>query len=194
MGKVLVLGNVPQEVRTDQLPSSYYRTYGSDIFVPPIIKSSKSLDLWNVSINSENDAGIYNITFTDESRIDNTLREIEKSINDIVEIEFDWDGRGFERPTELTLTNAIKIVKELLKQVDSDNYPWFSPFAYSDEDGYVCIGWQNENRALYFHTKNDNADYRKIWHSADNIKLGSEEGDLNPQNYLSLWKWLIDEQ
>ena len=50
-------------------------------------------------------------------KLDRTLQEIEKSINDIVEIEFDWDERrGFEKPTELTLTNAIKIVKELLPQ------------------------------------------------------------------------------
>ncbi len=129
-------------------------------------------------------------------KLDRTLQKIEKSINDIsindiVEIEFDWDGRGFEKPTKLTLTNAIKIVKELLKQVDSDDCLWFSPFAYSNEDGYVCIGWQNENKALHFHTKNDDMDYRKIWCSANNVKSESEEGHLNPQNCLSLWKWLI---
>lgn len=121
---------------------------------------------------------------------DNTLQKIEKSIIDIVEIEFDWDGRGFEKPTYLTLANAIKIVKELHKQVDAENCLWFSPFAYSNEDGYVCIGWENENRALHFHTKNDDMDYRKIWRSPNN-KSGFEKGHLNPQNCLSLWKWLI---
>ncbi len=54
-------------------------------------------------------------------KLDNTLQEIDKSIIDIVDIEFDWDGE--ER----------------------------SP----------------------------------------NNKSGSEEGHLNPQNCLSLWKWLI---
>ena len=126
-------------------------------------------------------------------KLDHTLQEIEKSINDIVDIEFDWDGRGFEKPSKLSLTNAIKIVKELLKQVDSDDCLWFSPFAYSNEDGYVCIGWQNENRSLHFHTKNDDMDYRKIWGSVNSVKSGSEEGHLNPQNCLSLWKWLIIE-
>ncbi len=127
-------------------------------------------------------------------KLDNTLQEIEKSINDIVDIEFDWEGRGFEKPTKLTLTNAIKIVKELLKQVDSEDCLWFSPFAYSNEDGYVCIGWQNQNQALHFHIKNENMDYRKIWRSANSVKSGSEEGYLNPQNCLLLWKWLINEQ
>ncbi len=126
-------------------------------------------------------------------KLDRTLQEIEKSINDIVDIEFDWDGRGFEKPTELSLTNAVKIVKELLKQVDSDDCPWFSPFAYSNEDGYVCIGWQDKGKALHFHIKNDDMDYRKIWNSANNVKSGSEKGYLNPQICLSLWEWLIIE-
>lgn len=136
----------------------------------------------------------YNINFTTENQIDDTLQEIEKSINDIVDIEFDWDGRGFEKPTELTLTNAVKIVKELLKQVNSDGCLWFSPYAYSNEDGYVCIGWHNEGQALHFHIKNDDMDYRKIPNSANDVESGSEEGHLNPQDCLSLWKWLINEQ
>ncbi len=124
-------------------------------------------------------------------KLDRTLQEIEKSINDIVDIEFDWDGRGFEKPTELTLINAVKIVKELLKQVDSDDCLWFSPFAYSNEDGYVCIGWHHEDKALHFRIKNNDMNYRKIWSSSDKTK--SEKKQLNLQNCISLWKWLIIE-
>ena len=142
---------------------------------------------------SEKYSDTYNINFTTESRIDDTLQEIEKSINDIVDIEFDWEGRGFEKPTELTLSNAVKIVKELLKQVNSDGCLWFSPYAYSNEDGYVCIGWHNEGQALHFHIKNNDMDYRKISNSANDVESGSEEGHLNPQDCLSLWKWLINE-
>ena len=187
-------GSVPQEVRTDQLPSSSYRIYGSGVFVSDrIIKSSRSLNLWNVFIDSEKYSGTYNIIFTTESRIDNTLQEIEKSINDIVDIEFDWDGRGFEKPSKLTLSNALNIMNQLLEKVDSNGYLWFNPFIYSNEDGYVCIGWHNESQALHFHIKNDDMDYRKIWCSANNVKSGSKEGYLNSQNCISLWKWLINE-
>ena len=176
----------------EELPGSYRNivfVFDSDRSIQP----SRSLNLWNVFIDSEKYSGPYNISFTTENRIDSTLQEIKKSINDIVNIEFDWEGRGFEKPNELTLSNALNIMNQLLEKVDSNGYLWFNPFIYSNEDGYICIGWHNKNQALHFHIKNDNMDYRRIWYSANNVKSGSEEGHLNPDNCLSLWKWLINE-
>ena len=121
-------------------------------------------------------------------RLDDTT----SSFNDIVNIKFDWDGREFEKPNALTLSNALNIMNRLLEKVDSNGCLWFNPFIYSNEDGYICIGWHNKNQALHFHIKNDNMDYRRIWRSSNNVESGSEEGPLNPRNCLSLWKWLIN--
>jgi len=128
---------------------------------------------------------------------DREVEKVEKSINDIVDIDFDWVGRGFEKPTNLTLTNAIDIVKGLLGQVYSEHCDehsmWFSPSAYSDESGYVYIGWQKKGGSLYFCVKDDEMEYSKSSLSSDEGESGYESGQLNIENCLLLWKRFINE-
>ncbi|RKU12697.1 hypothetical protein C6501_10460 [Candidatus Poribacteria bacterium] len=140
--------------------------------------SEKSPDTHKVTIASEK----YSI-----------LQEIEQSINNIVDIEFDWEGKRFEKPSSETLSDAIDLMKSLLLQIYLNNdlwSKWFDPFIYSNEVGYICIGWHYEDKALHFRIKNNDMNYRKIWSSSGKTK--SEKKQLNLQNCISLWKWLIE--
>ena len=117
------------------------------------------------------------------------LETIDKDLQLLSEINENSDNQGFEAPSEMTLTNARKIMKHLLERVDYEQCPWTNPFTYSDEFSYVSMEWHQENRALHFDIKEDDMQYTRIWGRKDNIE--SETSNLGTHNCLSLWKWLI---
>ena len=55
---------------------------------------------------------------------------IEKDINSILEIDFDWEGSGLEKPLHQSLDFACKFMKSLVDRVFSDEElatQWISP-------------------------------------------------------------------
>ena len=69
---------------------------------------------------------------------------------------------------------------------------WVEPFIYSDEDGCICTGWYNGNKSLYIHIGSNSLTYRKKLTSVDDMQ--SEEGNLDYENCILIWKWLINDE
>ena len=76
--------------------------------------------------------------------------------------------------------------------ITSAGHEWLTPFISSDEDGYITVSWYREKRTLHIEIEENEAEYTKISRINNNIKMEADFLDCNI--YLTLWKWLLDEQ
>ena len=123
--------------------------------------------------------------------IDNRLEKIYKDLRSLVETEYNWEKYGLQKPERATLLKAEAFVSSFLNILDKTSL-WFDPFIYSDEDGCICIGWYNRSKALYIHIGSHSSTYRKKMISVDHNQ--SEEGDLDTDNFILIWEWLINDK
>ena len=66
-----------------------------------------------------------------------------------------------------------------------------TPSVSSDGDGNVTAVWYKNERQLHLQIGEHEAEYFKVW--GTNIDTEMDADFLKPENYLTLWKWLIDE-
>lgn len=169
------------------------REYSSDRF--NIVQSNRNVkpkSSLDDHIDSTERLNLFNIEITTiQNRIEDSISEIENSISDIVDI--DWENTSFEKPSNLTISNTRKIMKCIIEKAFHKNHEWMRPSIYSEEDGYVCIGWYNKNLTLYFNIKNDIMNYRKLSPAENGYGRKSESGIINISNCFSIWKWIVDE-
>ena len=163
--RIIIFDILPE---TDSYQASAY----IDIYSEPI--KSKNLNLHNPKI------------------IDNRLEEISKELRSLVESEYDWEGYGLKKPKQSTLLKAESFISSFLNLLDKASYVWVEPFIYSDEDGCICTGWYNGSKSLYIHIGSNSLTYRKKLTSVDDMQ--SEEGNLDGENCISIWKWLINDE
>lgn len=177
----------------DDLLYDINRKYSSKSFnVVQIIRNVKHKSMLDDHINSTERLNLFNIEITTiQNRIEDSISEIENSISDIVDI--DWKNTSFEKPSNLTISNTRKIMKCIIEKAFHKNHEWMRPSIYSEEDGYVCIGWYNKNLTLYFNIKNDIMNYRKLSPAENGYGRKSESGKINISNCFSIWKWIVDE-
>ena len=114
--------------------------------------------------------------------------KISKRFKVLAQREDNWDGYDSKKPTELTLSRAQHLIEELLDSTNFAGYSWFTPFIYSDEDGYVTAEWRKGKRSLHFDVQENEAEYTKIWGTSVNMKIHTDS--LNRDDYLTLWEWL----
>lgn len=138
------------------------------------------------------ESNLFNIEITTiQNKIEDSISEIENSISDIVDI--DWENTSFEKPSILTISNTKKIMRCIIEKTFHKNHDWIRPSIYSEEDGYVSVAWYNKNLTLYFNIKNDTMNYRKLSPSEYGYGRKSESGIINISNCFSIWKWIVDE-
>ena len=142
-------------------------------------------------ILSETDYSV-NLNLYRPQIIDSRLEKIYKDLRLLVESEYDWEGYGLEKPKLSTLLKAESFMSSFLNILDEAGYVWVEPFIYSDEDGCICIGWYNGSKSLYIHIGSNSSTYRKKLTSVDDMQ--SEEGNLDDENCISVWKWLINDE
>lgn len=124
--------------------------------------------------------------------------DIEKDINSILKVDFDWEDSGLEKPSHQSLDFACDIIKSLIDEVFSDEElatQWISPLhIYSNEAAYICITWNCESRTLIFQIRHDVMKYRQAEVNTDVSpkKILNKTGDLNTENSLEIWKWIIN--
>ena len=106
--------------------------------------------------------------------------------------EDDWDERGSKKPTQPILVYAERLIVGLQDIITSAGHKWLTPFISSDEDGYITVSWYREKRTLHIEIEENEAEYTKIWRVNADMKMESDF--LDRDNYLTLWKWLLDEQ
>ena len=129
---------------------------------------------------------------------DKVQSDIEKDINSILEVNFDWEDSGLEKPLHQSLDFACDIIKSLIDEVFSDEKlatQWISPLhIYSNEAAYICITWNCEFRTLIFQIRHDVMKYRQAEVNTDVSpkKIINKTGDLNIENSLEIWKWIIN--
>ena len=132
------------------------------------------------------------------SRSDKIQSDIEKNINSILAVDFDWEDSGLEKPLHQSLDFARDIIKSLIDKVFSDKElatQWISPLhIYSNEAAYICITWNCESRTLIFQIRHDVMKYRQAEVNTDVSpkKITNKTGDLNTENSLEIWKWIIN--
>ena len=116
--------------------------------------------------------------------------EISEQFDILAQREYNWDGRGSQKPTQLTLIHAKKIIDALLDSVTSVGYRCNMPSISSDGDGNVTAVWYKNERQLHLQIGEHEAEYFKVW--GTNIDTEMDVDFLTPENYLPLWEWLID--
>ncbi len=124
--------------------------------------------------------------------------DMKRDINGILEIDFDWEDSGIEKPLHRSLYLACEIIESLIDEVFSDEKlasQWISPLhIYSNEAAYICITWKCESRTLIFQIRHDVMKYRQAEVNTDVSpkKIINKTGDLNTENSLKIWKWIIN--
>ena len=132
-----------------------------------------------------------NFTQLRKDRARKQRREISKQFDVLSQRKDDWDGHGSPKPTHLTLAHAKGVMDALLESVVSNGYWWDTPSISSDEDGDVTVVWYEDERQLHLQIGEHEAEYFKVW--GTNIDTEMDVDFLKPDDYLTLWKWLIDE-
>ena len=139
-----------------------------------------------------------NFSETIISQADKVKSDIEIDINSILEVDFDWEDSGLEKPSHQSLCFACDIIKSLIDEIFSDEElatQWIDPLhIYSNEAAYICITWKCESRTLIFQIKHDVMKYRQAEVNMDVSpkKINNKIGDLNTENSLAIWKWIIN--
>lgn len=177
----------------DHLLYDIKRKYSSDRFnIVQINRNVKPKNSLDDHINSTEGSNLFYIEITTiQNRIEDSISEIEKSISNIEDI--DWENTSFEKPSNLTISNTKKIMNCIIKKAFHKNQDWIRPSVYSEEDGYVCIAWYNKNLTLYFNINNDIMNYRKLSPAENGFGRKSESGIINISNCFTIWKWIVDE-
>ena len=186
------------DFRDDRLIYIRPRKYVSKHFnIIDAIMDPKIVDFWDRYINAQKEICETIVTLTSEIyQFNNLIKDVKKSIDDIVNIDFDWEGRGLEKPNNITVSTSKEIIVHLLIDVFQKKHinNWTEPFVYSEEGGYICIGWYQKNKTLYFNIKDKIINYRKLFDSEDGNSRKSKHDILNKNNCFSIWKWMfIDE-
>lgn len=189
---------ITREFREDRLIYLNSRKYVSKHFniLEPIIHHKSTIPL-NIHIDAIKEIGKIIITITSEiSRLNTLTKNIKTDIDDIINLDFDWESRGLEMPNNITISTSKKIMEHLITQVFKKEHldNWIQPFIYSEEDGYICIGWYHKNKTLYLNIKNKVIQYRKLYNSDNDNSRKSKQGILDNHNCFSIWRWMfIDE-
>ena len=126
-----------------------------------------------------------------KTHIKKQKREISAQFDILSQREDNWDGRGSQKPTELTTAHAKVVMGAFLDSVISIGHRCDTPSISSDGDGNVTAVWYKNERQLHLQIGEQEAEYFKVW--GTNIDTEMDVDFLKPENYLTLWKWLIDE-
>ncbi len=124
-------------------------------------------------------------------QVEKQKREISEQFDILAQRENNWDGRGSQKPTDLTLVHAKGVMSAFLDYVISAGHRCDTPSISSDGDGNVTAVWYKNERQLHLQIGEHEAEYFKVW--GTNIDTEMDADFLKPENYLTLWKWLIDE-
>ncbi len=144
-----------------------------------------------VSDHLETGTTISDFTQIQKSQVEKQRIKISEQFDVLSQREDNWDGRGSQKPTELTLVHAKVVMNAFLDSVISAGYRCDTPSISSDGDGYVTAVWYKNERQLHLQIGEHEAEYFKVW--GTNIDTEMDVDFLKPENYVPLWKWLIDE-
>ena len=149
-------------------------------------------DISDVDVLAHVETGTAITDFTQfrKSQIGKKKLEISEQFDILSQREDNWDGRGSQKPTDLTLAYAKEVIGTLLDFVISAGHRWDTPSISSDGDGNVTTAWYKDERQLHLQIGEYEAEYFRVW--GTNIDTEMDVDFLKSDNYIALWKWLID--
>ena len=112
-------------------------------------------------------------------------------INELLTKEYDWDSIDYEKPNPKDIDYAKRIMSNFMSSISSAGYTLEIPTISNCEDGGATMRWRKNERSLYFDISRQLTEATKIW--KDDGKPLSMTEELCPDNYVEIWKWLIDE-
>ena len=143
-----------------------------------------------VLAHAETGTAITDFTRLRKDQIEKQKLEISEQFDILSQREDNWDGRGSQKPTDLTLAHAKGVMSALLDSVISAGHRCDTPSISSDGDGNVTAVWYKNERQLHLQIGEHEAEYFRVW--GTNIDTEMDVDFLKPENYLTLWEWLIN--
>ena len=122
--------------------------------------------------------------------IDAFRTKIRGQLSAVAQREDNWDEHESKKPSVAVLNNAKRRMEELLDSVISAGHLWLTPFISSDEDGHITVEWHKGEHELHLIITGKQARYVKVW--GINIETEMDVEVLSSDNYIPLWKWLLD--
>ena len=122
-----------------------------------------------------------------KSQVEKQKCEISEQFDILTKREYNWDGRGSQKPTVLTLNYAKKVIDAMLASIISAGYRCETPSISSDGFGNVTAVWYKNERQLHLQIGEQEAEYFKVW--GTNIDTKMDVDYLIPDKYIPLWKW-----
>ena len=116
--------------------------------------------------------------------------KIRGQLDAVAQREDNWDDRESKKPNTVALNNARRLMEELLDSVFSAGHSWLTPFISSDEDGHITAAWHKGEHELHLIITAKQALYITVW--GINIENEMDMGVLSRDNYVPLWKWLLE--
>ena len=108
----------------------------------------------------------------------------------VAQREDNWDDRESKKPSTVALNNARRLMEELLDSVISAGHAWLTPFISSEEDGQITVAWHKGEHELHLIVTDKQVLYLTVW--GINIETEMDIDVLSRENYVPLWKWLLD--
>ncbi len=122
--------------------------------------------------------------------IDAFRAKIRDQLGAVAQREDNWDDRESKKPSAVALNNARRLMEELLDSVISAGHAWLTPFISSEEDGQITVAWHKGEHELHLIVTDKQVLYISVW--GINIETEMDIDLLSKENYVPLWKWLLD--
>ena len=169
----------------------YWQELHRQIVNPSAKEDVRSPSSFYTSVTSLSDlSDVTDFTQFRKYQIGKQKLEISEQFDILSQREDNWDGRGSQKPTDLTLAYAKEVIGTLLDSVIFAGHRCDTPSISSDGDGNVTAAWYKDERQLHLQIGEHEAEYFRVW--GTNIDTEMDVDFLKPDSYLTLWEWLID--
>lgn len=96
----------------------------------------------------------------------------------------------YENPPADDIQYTKTFIKEFASYIDTGIHHLDTAAIKIDEDNYISIKWERNDKSLYFEIKDKQRYFTKLWFQ-DN-QLISSDGILTEENYRETWEWIIN--
>ena len=119
------------------------------------------------------------------------LEQMLSEIDDLLKNEYDWDEIDYRKPTPEDINRSKDVLTEFVSIIDSEGYSLEKPYISNFEEGGATIEWDTDERSLHLEITQHNSVITKMWDEPDRAVIDTKL--LLKEDYLLLWKWIINE-
>jgi len=101
-----------------------------------------------------------------------------------------WNRHGAAKPNALSILNALRWIDHMRIDLASARMRWREPYVVPDANGHIVFEWSCRDRTLSIYISPDTVEYLKV--KGPNIYSDMEDGEIVADDYLDLWRWLME--